>query len=469
MSVVDSFSETIKRYNLIKPGDLILVGVSGGPDSLTLLHLLWSHRSVFQYDLHVAHLDHSLRGKEAEVDALWVEKTAHQWGIPCTRAKIDVAARARREGLSLQEAGHVVRREFFLELLEQLGAQKVALGHHADDQAETMFLHFIKGTGLEGLQGIRPLNGPFIRPLLFIRRAEIEAYCREHELNPRWDPSNEKDVYLRNKIRHHLLPWVKENVNSNLVETLSRTALIIQAEEDYLEEKTKEALKRCSDSGPSGVRRISLLDFRRYERNIRRRVIRSCYRDLGCRQGLPFEHVERVDSLALEGETGKLLHLPGRVTVEKTYDHLLFYRTPVEKPPVEKLKKRPLLIPGNTPLPELDQVVQITVANKSRLSEEKDVVYLPLEGDFPRLYARTRMEGDRISLPGLKGRKRIKDYLMEKKIPRDKRDQILFIADEKEVLWIPGLAVSRRLKARSTSGKYLEIKIVPAGKNSSKM
>ncbi|MDD4146577.1 MAG: tRNA lysidine(34) synthetase TilS, partial [Clostridia bacterium] len=177
--------ETIQRYQMIVPGDIVIAGVSGGPDSLTMLHLLKELQDDFAFRLHVAHVDHSFRGKEAEDEALWVKETAEKWGLPCTLTKINVPQIAREKGVSAQEAGHFIRKKFFFELLKKLGAQKIALGHQADDQAETVLMHFLVGAGLEGLQGIVPKNGPLIRPLLYLRREEIEAYCQENSLEPR--------------------------------------------------------------------------------------------------------------------------------------------------------------------------------------------------------------------------------------------------------------------------------------------
>ena len=165
--------DAINRYKLIVPGELVIAGVSGGPDSLALLHILNRLKNELAFNLHVAHLDHSFRGKEAQEEAVWVKEIAESWGLPCSLARRDVPALAKSRGLSPQDAGRLARKEFFLKLRKELGAQKIALGHQADDQAETLLMHFLTGTGPEGMRGILPANGPWIRPLLFVRREEI--------------------------------------------------------------------------------------------------------------------------------------------------------------------------------------------------------------------------------------------------------------------------------------------------------
>ncbi len=217
---------TLIEYRMIEPGELVIVGVSGGPDSLALLHLLSTLQEELAFRLHVAHVDHCLRGKEAEEEAAWVQETARRWGLPCTVKKIDVPALAREKGFSFEEAGHLARKNFFLQLRTGLGAQKIALGHQADDQAETLLMHFLVGTGLEGLQGLLPVNPPLIRPLLFLRKAEIESYCQKNGLVPRRDPSNQDNSYLRNRVRNLVLPWLEEKINPNLIATLNRTCLL---------------------------------------------------------------------------------------------------------------------------------------------------------------------------------------------------------------------------------------------------
>ncbi len=451
--------ETIEQYNLIQSGDLVVVGVSGGPDSLALLHVLKELRQELSCKLHVAHLDHSFRGKQAEEEARWVKSLARDWGLPVTIAKKDVPALAREEGLSPQEAGHLARSEFFSNLLKQLGAQKIALGHQANDQAETVLMHLLTGSGLEGLRGMLPAHGPIIRPLLYVSREEIEEYCFTCALEPRWDPSNEKNIYLRNKIRNQLMPWVLENINPNLIATLTKTAQILGAEEEYLEyvteNKAKELMIREGD-----YEKLLLQRWEELPLALQRRLIRYIYSLRGTKQGLSFQHVEDVRALAGHGQVGKLLHLPGKMVVEKTYDSLLFYKKKEEKP-AKLWGSYPLKIPGKTYIPETNQYIVAAIQKEKPSQPGNTVVYLPWSGQPETYVARSRRQGDRFSPKGLTGSKKLKDYFIEKKIPRGERDHILLVASEKEVLWIPGRAVSNKLNS-GDSERYLVLQIMDA-------
>lgn len=449
--------ETIKKYRMIKPQDLIITGVSGGPDSLTLLHLLLELREDLGFALHVAHLDHSFRGREAEEEARWVKETAARWGLPCTLAKVDVPALAKKKGLSPQEAGHEARTDFFLRLKEQLKANRIAVGHQADDQAETILLHLLTGAGSEGLCGILPVKGPFIRPLLFIQRQEIEEYCERNNLNPRRDPSNAKDIYLRNLIRNQLVPWLKDNINPNLIETLGRTARIFADQEEFLQEVTEQAAQAFIKPEQGNVR-ITRAGFAAQTPAIQRRLIRRAYRLVGKKQGLSFDHVEKVRELLLTKQVGKTLHLPQGVIARNEYLALLLTQGKTSQNK-GKIERKRLTVPGKTYIPETGQVVEAGVAEKLPATLGKMEVYLPWEEYTSPLYVRSRQEGDRFAPSGLKGSKKLKDYFIDKKIPQRIRDHILLIADESEVLWIPGYAAGRRLNKTSQCGRYVVLSI----------
>lgn len=444
---------TISKYGMVTEGDLLLVAVSGGPDSLTLLHVLNKCKEELGIRLHVVHLDHSFRGKEAEDEAEWVGNTARDWGIPYTLGKADVPALARSLGMSSQEAGHLARKRFFMQMAQELGASKIALGHHADDQAETLIMHFFKGAGMEGLRGMVPVHGPYIRPLLNVNRDGIEAYCRNEGLSPRQDPSNKKNVYLRNKIRNTLMPWLKESINPNLAETLNRTAKIFWAEEEYLEEKTREAAAEILVKGESVIR-IKLASFNTMPLALQRRLIRHAYGMIADIQGISYLHVEDIRELSRGGQVGKVLHLPNKMIVEKAYNTLDFYRSSHVREAMP-ISKKMINIPGTTLIPEIGWTI------KARLSKEKPTkntpfaIYVPCVKTLPTLFARTRQEGDRISPKGLNGSKKLKDFFIDKKIPRNERDRTLLIAEESEVIWIPGVAFSNKIVKNEDFSEYI--------------
>lgn len=476
-----TFKKTIQEYQMISPHDLVIAGVSGGPDSLTMLHLLKELQAELDFRIHVAHVDHSFRGQEAEEEARWVEETAKKWGLSSTVIKVNVAEIAKEKGISSQEAGHLVRKNFFLELMEQLGAQKIALGHQADDQAETLLMHFLVGAGMEGLQGIMPANPPFIRPLIFIRREGIETYCQENNLEPRRDPSNRKNVYLRNKIRNQVIPWLEEKVNPNLVATLNRTALLIQGEENFLQEETKKAAENFVWKGKNCIY-LSIREWGSLREGMQRRLIRFTYQSLGESQGLPFSHVEEIRGFAEGGQVGKVLQLPGKVLVEKGYGELAFYYQGSVTQNAGGIEERLLNVPGVTFIPETGQQILAEIittdlrAREIKEDIEKDLkkdtvkelntdgekVYLPWRDFSTQYYVRSRRPGDRFSPLGLQGTKKLKDYFIEKKIPQKKRDSILLITTESEIIWIPGLATANGWGTNDGNGKYLVFTISKA-------
>ena len=263
---------TIERYGLLVPGDGIVVGVSGGPDSLCLLHVLhYRLREEYRLQLHVAHLHHGARGADADADSEFVAALAAEWGLPVTVEKQDVPALARAHGLAFEEAARRVRYAFLARVAGELGAHKIAVGHNGDDQAETVLMHFLRGAGPAGLRGMLPLTPladyrllePFtshtlhpasciIRPLLEVPRSEIERYCADHGLTPRFDCSNLDTTYFRNRLRHELLPLL-ETYNPNVRTRLCHTAAVIADDYELLTQLREQAWAKvvvnCSSSG----------------------------------------------------------------------------------------------------------------------------------------------------------------------------------------------------------------------------
>jgi len=461
--IIATVKDTILQYKMINCGELVVAGVSGGPDSLAMLHILKGLQADLNFKLQVAHVDHSFRGKEAEDEAAWVKMIAEKWELPCTVAKIDVPQIAREKGLSFEEAGHYVRKEFFLKLAKDRGAKKIALGHQADDQAETLMMHFLVGTGLGGLQGITPLNFPFVRPLIFVKREDIEKYCQDNHLEPRRDSSNEENIYLRNKVRNQVLPWLRENINPNLTNTLNRTALIMQEEEDFIQ-KEMEKLAAKIVLVEKAKTSLYLKEWNRIHICLARRLVRFAYKTLCDKQGISFSHVEKIRHLAEGGQVGKILQLPGGILVEKGYKEVVFYHKGSAINEIARLrkgiKKQAIKIPGTTFIPETGQSIFAQIIEEV-VEEKKEIqILLPWEKELPKIYVRSRMSGDRFSPLGMKGTKKLKDLMLEKRIPQKERDHTLLITTEDEVIWIPGVAVSKKCNNKSKEGRYLAITLV---------
>ncbi len=260
MPLLEQVKKTIQRYQMLGSGDAVVVGVSGGPDSLCLLHLLLCLRDEYDLTLHIAHLNHRLRGTEADSDAAFVGQLAQKWALPATVESRDVAALAEEGRLAIEEAARQARYAFLARTARQVGAQRIAVGHNADDQVETIVMHWLRGAGLAGLRGMQPVSKLeemrlgeekeavghktvdllLIRPLLETPRSAIEAYCAAHELEPRFDRSNLDTTYYRNRLRHELLPFL-ETFNPRIREVILRSASIFSADYAYLREQAIQA------------------------------------------------------------------------------------------------------------------------------------------------------------------------------------------------------------------------------------
>ena len=226
--MIEDVLNTIKIYNMFNKGDKVIIAVSGGPDSISLLYLLHSLKDKLHISLAVAHVNHSLRGAESDKDEAYVKEFCNKFSIDCFVRKADILKREEEKGISCETAGREVRYEFFSELLKEIKADKIALAHNANDQAETVLMRIMRGTGMEGLVGIKPIRDKiFIRPLINIKREEIEKYCLENHLQPRIDKSNMEKIYNRNKIRLELIPYMQQNFNMDIITTINRLSCTI--------------------------------------------------------------------------------------------------------------------------------------------------------------------------------------------------------------------------------------------------
>ncbi|HKM38889.1 MAG TPA: tRNA lysidine(34) synthetase TilS, partial [bacterium] len=253
---VDKVRDTCRRYRLLESGDRVIVAVSGGADSVSMLLALKRLAGEYELELFVAHLNHLMRGAEAEADANWVKKLSERLKVPFYRRDTDVPALIEKDGLTVEQAGRVARYDFYRDLALELGANKVAVGQTQDDQAETVLLHLIRGAGLTGIAGIRPKRrtsyGWVIRPLLQVTRRETEACSATFDLIPRHDPYNVDPAYLRNRIRYRLLPWLRDEANPNIKQILAQSAAIWQEEDRYLQWAAKQAYQQVAQTTAAG-------------------------------------------------------------------------------------------------------------------------------------------------------------------------------------------------------------------------
>ena len=319
--VIEKVRKTVKKYSLFKNGDTIVIGVSGGPDSLTLLYVLAALKKEFNLKLHVAHLDHMLRSDSGQ-DRKFVEIVALKLNLPVTSASINIKKTAKKG--SLEEICRNVRLGFLFKVAEDIKANRIALGHNLDDQAETVLMRLLRGSGLYGLAGILPKKEicgfTIIRPLIEVKRKEIEDYLKRKKLIPRLDPTNSQDIYLRNKIRNKLLPALEKDYNCNIREVLSHTAESIANDYDYLNRISIVAAQRLGAN-------INLKKFFRLHPAVQRMVLRrQIFQLKGNTRRIDFRHIQEIEELILDRPVNSIVDLPGNIRVKKTKQSLQFIR-----------------------------------------------------------------------------------------------------------------------------------------------
>lgn len=332
MSLIDKVRETIRQYKLINKSrsgdksDKIVLGVSGGPDSLALLYALKALQKEWPATLHIAHLNHMLRGRESQADAEYVVKLAKKLNIPVTCAKINVAR--LKDGGSSEETARKARLEFLFAVARKNKAHKIALGHNLDDQAETVLMRIIRGSGLLGLSGILPKrkinNFIIIRPLIKISRKEITDFLKAKKIKPRIDATNSEETYLRNRIRHKLLPELKR-YNPNIKQVLANTAENIAADYGYLLEKSRKAFVKLR-TGKDKVK-VSIVKFLKLHPALQNIVLRLAYEELkGDTRRLTYQHIKELKGLIYSRPYGAIVDLPSSMSVIKTSQYFTFER-----------------------------------------------------------------------------------------------------------------------------------------------
>ena len=451
----------VARHGLIRPGDKVLVAWSGGPDSTALLHLLLELRLVIPFTVAAAHFNHRLR-PSADADAAFVKREAARLGVPFLSARRDVRAFARSRKLNLEDAARLLRYAFLNRAAERLGANRIATGHTLDDQAETVLIRLLRGSGPRGLSGIHPsVGGAVIRPLLDARRADVLEYCRRRKLGFRRDETNADPRYVRNRIRHKLLPYLERNYGPGLPESLGRLADISREEDEFLEAVAGHAFARLLSRRRAG--RSPSLDATRLadlSPALARRCVRLFLAELkGDLLAIGFDDVEAVRGLA-EGET---VTLPGGLVLRHVHGALAqapaapepasrpdyFYlwdgrgRLPVPEAGMAFAGRR-LRSPG-APRPAYDDAASAIC--------DLDALTLPLA-------VRPRLEGDRYKPFGAPGRKKLKEILRAKRIPAAERGALPVFCSGEEIVWAPGLPVADAFKVTPATKRVLEIRKV---------
>lgn len=322
--VKEKVLETIKKYNLISKNDKIVVAVSGGPDSMCLLHILLTLRKEYNLELNVAHVNHMIR-ENAILDEEYVKDFCQKNNLNFFVKKVDVHELSKKDRIGTEEAGRKARYEFFNEVKEMTSSNKIAIAHNKNDKVETIFLNLIRGTGTYGLIGIEPKNGIYIRPLLEIERENIERYCDEFNLNPRIDESNFENIYNRNKIRNVIIPYIKKEFNPNIVNTVSRLSDIVQDEEKYFNKILENEYKKLVIEETNEYIKLNRKEFNDLDLIIRKKLVFYVINKLiGSTMGIEKIHVEDIIKLCSNNIGNKYLTPKKNIKVSLKNKQLYF-------------------------------------------------------------------------------------------------------------------------------------------------
>ena len=463
-AVLKRVESTIVRNGLFREGDRIVVAVSGGPDSMAALGILIDLAPKWGFELAVAHLHHGIRGSDAEEEMELVERTAGRFGLPFFSKKLPKGYLKGFKG-SLHENARRERYGFLKDVTDRWGGRRVALGHQADDQSETVLAALVRGAGTRGLRGMPYLKeGLYARPLLDVTRSEIIEYLKAASIPYAKDPSNEDRVYLRSRIRHDLLPFLRDGFNLRMDEALRRTAEVCREEDDFLDQAVQSSWKALACVDDDAVE-IPLDRYYLLHPAIRRRLVRRAFRRLcGDEKGLDLLQSVEADRLAVAaaeecGGKEKRLPFPRGVRAVVGGGVLLVSR---EDALSGKDWAEPVRIPGETVLPDAGIGIKWDILDGcfiDELPKEKDCIYLNPEALSGDAILRNPRPGDRIRPMGLGGTRKVQDVLTDAKIPRRMRWKVPVMVDDAGIVWVVGLRLDERMKVPQAVKKVLRARV----------
>ncbi|MFW6381630.1 MAG: tRNA lysidine(34) synthetase TilS [Bacillota bacterium] len=463
MDLLDRFKKYLKTESLIKQGDSVLLGVSGGPDSLAMMDLFTRLACQLELELTVFHLNHQFR-READAEAEFVGNISREYGLKAVIKSHDVPDFARKQGLSPEEAAREIRFRFLLETAEQQGADRIALAHNRDDLVETVLMNIFRGTGMTGLTGILPevkIEGKqVIHPLLAIDRSQIEDYCSFRQLSPRLDPTNRETIYTRNKIRHEVIPYIEKEINPGVRGVIASMASIIREQEEFLDRQAELALDRVLLEKSKGQLQLDLDQLQKITPALRKRIIQKAIILVrGDRLDLYSEHLEGIEDLVKAGSTANRLDLPESLDVYRDYEQLIISQGSV-KEPIEDYKYF-LEVPGTIEVPGSKEIkAQVFAKNNQwkQLATGDNICLCDCTQVTLPLIVRNRRPGDRFKPLGMRGSKKLKDFFIDEKIPVYKRDKIPLVTDNRgNIIWIAGMRLDDRFKVKKETTYILKL------------
>ena len=449
----------IQDNNLIESGDKILVAISGGPDSVCLLNILFKLKEELNIEIGAAHLNHMLRDEDAFKDEEYVKELCEKLDIPCFVKRVDIDKYSREKKLSSEMAGREARYDFFDEIIRKNGYNKVATAHNANDQAETILFRLMRGTGIEGLCGIKVYRDKIIRPILCLSRKEVEEYIDSNNLQPRIDKTNFEKIYNRNKIRLDIIPYIKDNFNEDIIQTLNRMSVLLQKDNEFIEKSAISFYKKyCIEQPDYFIIKKEI--FKEHE-SILTRVIRYALAKFSkTHYDFEMKHIYEICSLAKKN-SGKFINLPNKIYAENIYGDIYIK----EKANNNNLHVQNEIIIKTKDINKKrvifnDYTIEFSVINNDlNLDFKKDrmVKYFDFDKINDHISLRNRRNGDKIIPLGMSGNKKLKDIFIDMKIPKEDRDYIPILCFDENISWIIGIRVSEGYKVNKKTKNILKI------------
>lgn len=422
--MLNKVRKTIEKYGLLTWGDSVLIGLSGGADSVCLTHILYRLKDELGIKIYTAHLNHCIRGDSADNDERFALNFSKSLGIECISEKNDVKGYAKKHGVSEEMAGRELRYAFFERVSKQYGLNKIATAHNQNDNAETILMNFMRGGGLSGLCGIPFKRDNIIRPILEISREEIESYCSDNSLSYVTDATNNETVYTRNKIRLDLIPKIQKEFNQGFIQTVTKNASLMSEEFDFISAKTDEVYEKAVDGA------ISLEALNKLHIAIKRRVIIKMMK-AAMINDISAQYVESVAELSEKGKSGSSINLPGGNTARIEYGKLV----------IGKADTEPLPFEYDIALNEETYIKELGIIIKAELAEGTDVF---CGDETSKITVRNKRDGDYFYPVGMNGRKKLKNYFIDEKIPRHERLKTAVLTINDDIAWIIGKRRDRR-------------------------
>lgn len=460
------------RKQVLLPGTTVVAGVSGGADSVCLLHVLQSLARLRSFSIFAVHVNHLLRGSESDEDESFVRGLCAQWQVPLQVFREDVRAVAKEKGCSVEQAGRLVRYNCFHRVMKEVGAEYVAVAHHRDDQAETVFFHLLRGSGLEGLCGMEDSSRGVLRPFLDTGRDEIMTHIAQNGLVYRTDSSNQDNSYIRNAIRNELFPLIQKRTGFPVTSSLIRTARLLRTDRDYLQQMAVQHYEKLVISKDKNAIALARESLNQLHSAMAGRCIRMAWEEItGSITGIEEKHVSALLRLSGDKTTGRMLHLPGGICGTVEYDRLLLVSRG------EKQKSMPfqvpLPLPGTAKLMQQGILVHTTLYDRDDYVKAFGVLDKPGETSLQQIFdygkinkginIRSRCNGDIFYPYHSPGSKKLKEFFIDEKIPREKRENIPLLAVDNNIIWVMGFRTSEKYRVDHATRVILSVRVTPLG------